>query len=513
MLNNLGMIALDEAHYQKFLGIRTQMLQIYSTAKICPYDKKNCNVYTEGISLNPDIENAMATSTDYKRLLYTWSSWRSATGEKIKKLYENYVKLSNQGAIANNFTDRGEMWRSTFESDTFEGDIQTLWEEIQPLYKELHLYVLNKLKSKYKNHLNTKDELIPAHVLGNMWAQNWMHIHNLVLPFPQHNETVTDNLQKQGYTPLKMFQAADKFYQSLGLETTKMSYDVKKGAVIEKPKDHNILCHASAWDFHNGRDFRIKMCTRVNLEDFLTIHHEMGHIQYYLLYKNQPFVFRYGANPGFHEAVGDAISLSVMSSTHLKTLGLISTGTSESDNKTDINDLMGMALERIAFLPFALVVDKWRWDVFRGKVPPNEWNSHWWKLRELIQKVRAPCNRSDEIDFDPGSKFHVAADTQYISYFVAHVLEFQFYKALCIAANQYDPSCNNSQPLHKCDFGGSREAGDKLRAGLSLGASHHWSYALEKITGETTLSSSAMLEYFRPLYEFLKSKNCKGKGN
>lgn len=305
-----------------------------------------------------------------------------------------------------------------------------------------------------------------------------------------------------GYNAKKMFEMSDEFYQSLGLPNSTMSYSEK--AVIEKPADKTIACHASAWDFCDGEDFRVKMCTRVDMEDFVVVHHEMGHIMYYLLYKDHPLIFRSGANPGFHEAVGDTIALAVSTPQHLLTVGLLDEyADTEADN---INALFHMALERVAFLPFGLLIDKWRWDVFSGEVAEENWNKHWWELREKYQKVTAPSERSEEF-FDPGAKNHVPGDTPYIRYFVAHILEFSFYRSLCIEAGQFDPANPTAKPLHKCDFYKNKEAGLKLKEGLELGLSEHWSVALEKLTGNPEMSASALLEYFAPLQEYLKKQN------
>ena len=229
----------------------------------------------------------------------------------------------------------------------------------------------------------------------------------------------------------------------------------------------------------------------------------MGHIQYFILYKDQPTVLRTGANPGFHEAVGDLIALSVSSPKHLEKIGLLDNyADSEEDN---INALFKMALERVAFLPFGLLIDKWRWDVFSGDVKEDKWNEHWWFLREKYQKIKAPVERSEN-DFDPGAKYHVPADSQYIAYFIAHILQFQMHRAVCITAGKYDPK-DPAKPLHKCDIDGSFAAGEKIRDGLKLGLSKHWSVALEKITGETEISGDAVIEYFKPLYDYLKAEN------
>lgn len=339
-----------------------------------------------------------------------------------------------------------------------------------------------------------------------MWAQSWENIFDIVKPFPNATGVdVTTALNDQGYRPLRMFQTSDEFYQSLGLPNNSMSYD-EKLAMIEKPADGRVVvCHASAWDFCDRRDFRIKMCTKVNMEDFVTIHHEMGHIQYYIQYKDQPYALRTGANPGFHEAVGDTIALSVSTPQHLGKIGLLENYTDTAEN--DINALMQIALQKVAFLPFGLLIDMWRWDVFSGKTNESQWNTHWWELRENIQKVKAPVPRSEE-DFDPGAKYHVPASSQYISYFVAHILQFQFHKAVCLAAGQYDPN-NASKPLHKCDIYQSEAAGKLLSDGLKLGSSRHWKDVLFVMTGERELRGSALREYFQPLFEFLQTENGK----
>jgi peptidyl-dipeptidase A len=338
-------------------------------------------------------------------------------------------------------------------------------------------------------------------------AQSWVNLYDRIKPFKNASLVdVTAKMEQESYTAKKMFEMSDEFYMSMGLPSSSMSYSAK--AVIEKP-EKVIACHASAWDFCDGKDFRIKMCTKINMEDFTyVVPHEMGHIMYDMLYKEQPLLFRNGANPGFHEAIGDTISLSYSTPQHLQTIGLLDNyADSDADN---INALFSMALERVAFLPFGLLIDKWRWDVFSGEVKEADWNKHWWSLRKKYQNVEAPSDRTEAF-FDPGAKYHIPADYQYIAYFIARILQFQMHRGVCRAAGQYDPN-DPEKPLHKCDIDGSEVAGQKIRDGLKLGLSKHWSVALEAMTGEKVIDGGALLEYFKPLYDFLKKENEKGSG-
>uniref|UniRef100_A0A7G3ADB7 Angiotensin-converting enzyme n=1 Tax=Lutzomyia longipalpis TaxID=7200 RepID=A0A7G3ADB7_LUTLO len=505
-LKDLGSSAMSDDDLKQFTDTRNAMTAIYNSAKICPYTQRDCESdpnFTDYLTLDPEIEVRMAESRDYDELQYLWTEWREKSGKLMREDYKEYVRLINLMAQLNGYTEAGEMWRGRYEVDNFEQMAEDLWVQVEPLYNELHTYVKLKLEQIYKDKLDPRDETIPAHILGNMWAQSWSNLYEDLKPFKNATLVdVTGKMLEQGYTIMRMFEDSDEYYESLGLGRQEMSYNPP--SIIEKPEDRIIACHASAWDFCNGQDFRIKMCTKINMKDYNTVHHEMGHINYYLHYRDLPLLLRGGANPGFHEAVGDAISLAVETPQHLQRINLLDEyADSEEDN---INALFSMALERVAFLPFGYLIDKWRWDVFRNAIPESQWNSHWWALRRRYQKISPPVERSEEY-FDPGAKYHIPADSQYMSYFTARILQFQFYKAMCIAAGQYDENNPQAQPLHKCNFYQSVAAGDRLKAGLQLGTSKHWSDALEAITGSRVMDASPLIEYFQPLYDFLKVEN------
>lgn len=499
-LKQQGSAALEEADLKTLTETISKMEKIYSTAKICPYGTSGTCDEADKIPLTPDIEDILAKMEDYDELQYVWDEWHKASGKKMRGDYSTYVELSNKVAKLNEFDDAGEYWRDSFETDKFQEKLDTIWEQVTPLYKALHNHTSIKLKDRFKDKLVVgEDGLLPAHVFGNMWAQTWINLDSLLKPYPEaSNVDITVELKRQGYTVVKMFETANEFYTSLGLSSNEVSY--KPPSMIEKPDNKEVTCHASAWDFCDKKTFLIKMCTVVNQEDFVTVHHEMGHIQYYILYKDQPIAFRDGANPGFHEAVGDTIALSVQSIAHLKEIKLLPADYKDSE-EASINTLMSMALEKIAFLPFGLLIDKWRWDVFAGTIKEADWNKHWWELREKYQLIKSPVEHKDPDFFDPGAKYHVAADSQYISYFVSHILQFQFYRSLCIAAKQYDP-VTKSPPLHKCDFYQSEEAGKLLTEALSLGKSKPWPEVLKKFTGTDELDACALLEYFNPLAKY-----------
>ncbi|XP_057277957.1 angiotensin-converting enzyme [Pezoporus wallicus] len=491
-IQTLGPSNLPLDKREQYNTILSNMDKIYSTAKVC-LDNGTC------WELEPDISDIMATSRSYKKLLYAWEGWHNAAGNPLRAKYEEFVKLSNEAYQMDGFEDTGSYWRSWYDSASFEDDLEHLYNQLEPLYLNLHAFVRRKLYDRYgPKYINLKGP-IPAHLLGNMWAQQWNNIYDLMVPYPDKpNLDVTSTMVQQGWNATHMFRVSEEFFTSLGL--LEMPPEFWNKSMLEKPTDgREVVCHASAWDFYNRKDFRIKQCTTVTMEQLFTVHHEMGHIQYYLQYKDQPVSFRSGANPGFHEAIGDVMSLSVSTPSHLKKIGLLSSAT--EDTESNINYLLKMALEKIAFLPFGYLIDQWRWNVFSGRTPPSRYNYDWWYLRTKYQGICAPISRN-ESNFDAGAKYHIPGNTPYIRYFVSFILQFQFHKVLCQAAN-------HSGPLHTCDIYMSKEAGDKLREVLKAGSSKSWQEILFNLTGTDKLDAGALLEYFSPVTEWLQEQNNK----
>ncbi|XP_053870375.1 angiotensin-converting enzyme isoform X2 [Malaclemys terrapin pileata] len=488
-LSDIERAALPELELKEYNNILSDMETTYSVAKVCKGQGK-C------YPLDPDLTDILAKSRDYDELLFSWKGWRDASGKEIKSKYKRYVELSNKAARLNGHPDNGAFWRSLYETPTFEADLEQLYQQLQPLYLNLHAYVRRALYNKYgQERINLKGP-IPAHLLGNMWAQSWSNIFDLVVPYPSATKVdATPAMQKQGWTPEKMFQESDKFFTSLGLIPMPPEFWAK--SMIEKPAGREVVCHASAWDFYNRKDFRIKQCTVVNMDDLITVHHEMGHVQYFLQYKDQPISFRDGANPGFHEAIGDVMALSVSTPKHLHSISLLDRV--EDNNESDINYLMSIALDKIAFLPFGYLMDQWRWKVFDGRIREDEYNQQWWNLRLKYQGLCPPVPRSED-DFDPGAKFHIPANVPYVRYFVSFVIQFQFHQALCKAAG-------DTGPLHKCDIYQSKEAGTLLANAMKLGFSKPWPEAMQLITGQPNMSADALMTYFKPLTDWLIQEN------
>ncbi len=443
-----------------------------------------------------DASDVMAKTRDPVTTRAMWEGWMSIAAP-MKDDYAKLTTLSNAGAQGLGFKDTGALWRSGYDMDpdAFAAETDKLWNQVAPFYKNLHCYTRRKLNEKYGDAVQPKTGPIRADLLGNMWAQDWSNIYDVVAPKGIKSSYSLDKLLvKKKYDPLKMVKTGESFYTSLGFKGLPSTFWER--SQFTRPRDREVVCHASAWDVDNVDDLRIKMCTKVNGEDFYTVHHELGHNFYQRAYMDQPFLFKNGANDGFHEAIVDFVGLSSVTPTYLNQIGLLAKVPSDSE---DIPYLLKMALQKIAFLPFGLEIDRWRWEVFSGQITEAQYNQRWWELVRKYQGLEAPGVRPDSA-FDPGAKYHVAASVPYTRYFLADILQFQFQRAACEQAGW-------KGPLHRCSVYGERAVGEKLNAMLEMGQSQPWPDALETFTGQRDMDATAIMDYFAPLNAWLEEQN------
>ncbi len=446
-----------------------------------------------------DIEAAMGTERDPARLMEMWTSWHDAVGKPMKGDYAELVGIANQGARDLGFADAGAMWRSGYDMPPaeFAALVDRLWAQVRPLYVQLHCFTRARLSERYGAAVQKPDGPIRADLLGNMWAQEWGNIYDVVAPAGtgRIGFDTGELLVAKGYDPVRMVKAGEGFYSSLGFAPLPETF--WRRSQIVKPRDREVICHASAWDVDAKDDIRIKMCTKVNGDDFVTIHHELGHNYYQRAYKGQSYLYRGGANDGFHEAIGDFVALSITPD-YLVKIGLLPAAQVPAADK-DIGLLLRQAMDEVAFLPFGLLIDKWRWGVLDGSIPPAQYQAGWDRLRLDYQGIVPPVARPADA-FDPGAKYHVPASTPYARYFLARILQFQFYKAACDQAGW-------KGPLHRCSFYGDKAVGAKLDAMLTMGQSKPWPEALAAFTGSRQMDGAAMIAYFKPLMAWLQQQN------
>jgi peptidyl-dipeptidase A len=481
----------NTAESAELTRIAAAMEGTYGKGKYCPAGNPDAS---KCLDLE-QITRIMASSRDARELLDVWRGWHTIS-PPMRASYRRFVELSNKGARELGFADTGAMWRSKYDMppDAFAGEVDRLWEQVKPLYVSLHAYVRHKLREKYGADAVPARGPIPAHLLGNMWAQSWDNVYPLVAPQDADpGYDLTSILKRRGYDATRMVRSGERFFTSLGFAPLPATFWER--SMFLKPRDRDVVCHASAWNIDYVDDLRVKMCIDVTGEDFVTIHHELGHNFYQRAYNKLPLLFRDSANDGFHEAVGDTIALSITPEYLIK-IGLLDKA---PDTSKDIGLLLARALHKVAFLPFGLVIDQWRWKVFSGQTPPEEYNQAWWQLRRKYQGVAAPMART-EADFDPGAKYHVPANVPYTRYFMAAILQFQFHRALAAAAGCHEP-------LHRCSIYGNQEAGKRLNAMLEMGQSRPWPEALAALTGERKMDATAIVDYFAPLKKWLDQQN------
>jgi len=473
---------------QELADVQSRLRTLYSTGKV--------TIGGETLTLD-DLDDRLRTERDPAKIQAMWEAWH-AVAKPMAADYPKLVRLANEGSTELGYKDTGALWRSWYdmEPDAFAAKTDALWAQVAPFYKNLHCYVRGRLNAQYGDAVQPKTGPIRADLTGNMWAQSWGNIYDIAAPkgVAGPGYDLTQSLVAKGYDATRMMKTGEGFYTSLGMAPLPQTFWER--SMITRPRDREVVCHASAWDVDNDQDIRVKMCTRVNADDFYTVHHELGHNFYQRAYAGQPFLFRGGANDGFHEAIGDFVGLSALTPTYLKQVAIID---AVPGAEADIPYLLKMSMDKIAFLPFGLLVDKWRWQVFSGQVDPAHYNEAWWKLRTQYQGIVPPGPRPADA-FDPGAKFHVADSTPYTRYFLAQVYQFQFYRAACRQAGW-------TGPLNRCSVYGDKKVGEKFEKMLAMGQSKPWPEALEAFTGEKDLDASAIADYFAPLNVWLTQQN------
>jgi peptidyl-dipeptidase A len=469
---------------------------VYGKGKACPNAGKH-----KGKCLDiGQVEQVFESSRDPEELKQVWAAWR-AVGAPMRPQYTRFIQLQNKGAQELGFKDMGAMWRSNYDMspEEFSTELDRLWDQVRPLYESLHAYVRTKLIAQYGDQAVTKDGLIRSDLLGNPWAQDWSNVFPIVSSKnADPGYDLTSILKQKKIDEIGMVRYGENFFKSLGFAPLPQTFWER--SLFVKPRDREVVCHASAWDVDNIDDLRLKMCIQIRAEDFVTVHHELGHNFYQRAYNKQPFLFKNGANDGFHEAIGDTIALSITPE-YLRQIGLLQAAPKSDDTAL----LLQKALEKVAFLPFGLMIDQWRWKVMDGSLKASDYNKGWWELREKYQGVAPPVARSEK-DFDPGAKYHVPANVPYTRYFLADILQFQFYRAMCKESGW-------NGPLHRCSFYDNKKAGARLDAMLQMGISQPWPEALKALTGETKMDAGAILEYFAPLKKWLDEQNASSKAN
>ena len=471
---------------QELSEITTRLGSTYSVGKI-EFDGRTVP--------QAETEELMRSLRDPNKLEEVWTKWHDYA-KGMKADYVREVEIANEGARELGFADVGALWRAGYDMppDAFAAEVDRLWSQVKPLYDDLHCYVRGELNERYGDDVVPLDQPIRADLLGNMWAQSWGELYDFIAPAAADTGIDLNKLLvDKDYDAIKLVKTGENFFSSLGFDPLPDTFWER--SQIVRPEGREVVCHASAWDLDAKDDLRIKMCAVIGAEDFRTVHHELGHNYYQRAYKDLPNLFRGGANDGFHEAIGDTITLSITPE-YLRQIGLINT---VPDASKDVGLLLQQALDGVAFLPFGLLIDKWRWQVFSGETTPDEYNTDWWALRTKYQGVRPPNERPADA-FDPGAKYHIPGNTPYMRYFLARILQYQFYKAACDISGW-------KGPLHRCSFYGSKEVGQRLNAMLEMGQSQPWQDALQAFTGERQMDGSAILAYYTPLIAWLKEQN------
>jgi peptidyl-dipeptidase A len=484
----------DPAQRAELTALGSKLEGMYGTGKYCPPGAAKGSAACKNLD---QLSEVLAKSRNYDELVAAWQGWHDVAAP-MREPYRRFVELANEGARELGFKDLGVMWRARYDmsAEEFDAESERLWQEVKPLYAALQCHTRAKLAEKYGASRVPAGKPIPAQLFGNMWAQSWNKIYDDILkPYAAVKiESADRRLASQKWDAVRMTRSAESFYTSLGFPALPQTFWER--SLLVRPRDREVVCHASAWDIGDQKDVRVKMCLQPNEEDLFTVYHELGHVYYFMSYAQQPYLFRDGANDGFHEAIGDTINLSVTPG-YLAKIGLVPAV--KPSHEAVINQQMKIALEKIAFLPFGRLIDLWRWRVFSGEITPANYNAAWWELRKHYQGIAPPVVRT-EAQFDPGAKYHIPGNTSYTRYFLSFILQFQFHKALCAAAGQ-------TGPLYECSIFGNAAAGARYAQMLSRGASEPWQDTMEKLTGTRRIDAAAITEYFQPLMGWLTEQN------
>ena len=483
---------LDENLASELSSISTKLEAMYGSGEYC---------YKDGSCFDLEaFEQIIDSSRNPDELLMAWNSWHEV-GKPMKSMYMRMVEIGNKGSRDLGYSGLDDLWFSKYDmpADKFLEVTDSVWEEVKPLYEALHCHVRSQLNEYYGDEIVPPEGPLPVHLTGNMWGQSWSNIYDLV--YPQASQTksvdVTKIIKDRNINEIEMVEYAEDFFLSMGFEPLPDTFWER--SLFTKPQDRSVVCHASAWNLDSvNNDLRIKMCIEKNEEDFITIHHELGHIFYYQAYNHLPTLFQGGANDGFHEAFGDLLTLSITPD-YLKKIGFINDDEANLAKNDSIGLLMKQALEGVVVIPWALMLDKWRAGVFTGDIAENELNKAWWDMRESYQGIAPPDKRSEDY-FDPGAKYHIPGNTPYTRYYLARIMQYQFHESLC-------NDMGFSGPLHECSIYGDKLAGEKIISTMAMGQSAPWQDAFEKLTGSRNISGDSVMNYYKPLKEWLDIQN------
>ena len=483
---------LDEELASELSEITTSLEAMYGSGEYC-FDDEECYDLEA-------FESIIDNSRDPKELLRAWEGWHEI-GKPMKPMYMRMVDIGNQGSVDLGYEGLSDLWFSKYDmpAEDFLDDTDRVWSEVKPLYDALHCHVRAKLNEHYGDEVISKTGPLPVHMLGNMWGQSWSNIYDLVYEEKPDSKyiDVTKIINEKSLSEIQMVEYAEDFFISMGFKPLPKTFWER--SLFVKPRDRSVVCHASAWNLDPANnDLRIKMCIEKNEEDFITIHHELGHIFYYQAYNHIPTVFQAGANDGFYEAFGDLLTLSITPD-YLVDIGFISEDDAEEAKQDPIGLLMKQALDGVVIVPWALMLDKWRSGVFDGEIDESNLNSSWWSLREEYQGINTSYERSENY-FDPGAKYHIPGNTPYTRYYLASIMQYQFHEALCNLID-YDGY------LHECSIYGNKEAGDRIISTMAMGQSLPWQDAFENLTGSRQLSGKSIMNYYAPLKEWLDEEN------